>query len=123
MSTKHLVIGYAGLRIAYAVGLLAAPARTARPWVGPDAARPAAAIGLRGLGARDLALAGGAIAAVMSGAQARPWLAACAVSDAADLAATLVTDGEALPPRAKLGTVAAAGGSGAAGAVLAVWEG
>jgi hypothetical protein len=121
MSRKHLVIGYAALRIGYAAALIAAPGRTARPWVGADAARPAASIGLRGLGARDLALAAGALAAALSGAPARPWLAACAASDAVDLAATLAVDGGALPPRAKLGTVAAAGGFGATGAALAAW--
>jgi hypothetical protein len=121
MNRKHLIAGYAALRIGYAIALIAAPGRTARPWVGPDAERPAATIGMRGLGARDLALAAGALAATLSGSPERPWLAACAASDAVDLAATLVVDGDALPPRAKVGTVAAAGGFGAAGAALAAW--
>jgi hypothetical protein len=119
VSRRNLIVGYAALRIAYAVGLIAAPGRTARPWVGPGADRPAAVIGLRGLGARDLALAGGALAAALSNAPARPWLAACAASDAVDLSATLIADGDALPPRAKPGTVVAAGAFGAAGAALA----
>jgi len=121
MSLKRLVIGYAALRVGYAVALLAAPGRTARPWVGPAAGDPAAAIALRGLGARDLALAVGAAAAVLSGAPARPWLAACAASDAVDLIATLAADSEPLPRRAKPGTAVAAGSFGAAGAALAVW--
>jgi hypothetical protein len=121
MSRKHLVIGYAALRIGYAAALLASPGRTARPWVGSAAAEPAAAIALRGLGARDLALAAGALAAAVSGGAARPWLAACAVSDAVDLTATLIADGDALPSRAKPGTAAAAGSFGAAGAALAAW--
>jgi hypothetical protein len=57
MSRRSLIAGYAVLRIGYAVALIAAPGRTARPWVGSDAERPAAAIGLRGLGVRELALA------------------------------------------------------------------
>jgi hypothetical protein len=121
MTRKHLIAGYAALRIGYAVALIAAPGRTARPWVGADAERPAATIGMRGLGARDLALAAGALAAALTDKPDRPWLAACAASDAVDLAATLVVDGEALPSRAKIGTVAAAGGFGAAGAALAAW--
>ena len=64
---RQLVIGYSGLRVAYALGLLAAPGRTARPWLGADAGRPAGAIALRGLGARDLALAAGALTAAISG--------------------------------------------------------
>ena len=62
----------------------------------------------------------GAIAALASGGSARPWLAACAASDAADLIATLVADGDELPARAKPGTVMAAGAFGAAGAALAL---
>jgi len=34
MSTRTLIKGLAGLRIAYAAGLLAAPGRVASPWIG-----------------------------------------------------------------------------------------
>lgn len=116
--TRQLVIGYSALRALYAVGLIAAPARVARPWLG-DVRRASAAIPTRGVGARELALSAGAITAAVSGTPAPPWLAACAVADAADIAATLgVKDGE-LPPRSKLGTVLAAGTFGTAGLVLA----
>jgi hypothetical protein len=120
VSRKQLIVGYSALRIAYALALLAAPGRVARPWVGVDARRPAAAVGLRGLGARDLALAAAAAWAAQTGG-ARPWLVACAAGDAVDLAATLVADGDALPQRAKPGTAAAAGSFGIAGAALAAW--
>ena len=116
---RELIVGYSGLRIAYAVALIVAPGRTARPWVGENAGRAASAIALRGLAARDLALAVGALAAELSGAPARPWLAACAAGDVADLAATLVAEGDGLPARAKPGTVAVAGAFGAAGVGLA----
>jgi hypothetical protein len=122
MRRDRIVIGYAALRVAYALGLLAAPARVARPWLGADSGRPAAEVALRGLGMRDLALAAGAAAAAATGGPARWWLAACAAGDAADLAATLSADGERLPPRAKAGTLAAAGGFGAAATALALWE-
>jgi hypothetical protein len=121
VSRKQLIVGYSALRIAYALALLAAPGRVARPWVGSDAGRPAAAIGMRGLGARDLALAAGAAWAAHTGGASRPWLVACAAGDAVDLAATLVADGDALPQRAKPGTAAAAGSFGIAGAALAAW--
>lgn len=118
LATKRLVIGYAGLRAVYAAGLLVAPDRVARPWLG-DVHPAAAAIATRGLGARELALCVGAVAAVMSGAPARPWLLACVASDATDVAATLAADGDALPPRSKPGTVLAAGAFGAVAAMLA----
>jgi hypothetical protein len=122
MTRQRTVIAYAGLRIVYALGLLGAPGRIARPWLGADASRPAAEVALRGLGMRDLAVAGGALVAAANSEPARWWLAACAAGDAADLAATLGVDGACLPRRAKLGTLAAAGGFGAAAAALALWE-
>jgi hypothetical protein len=117
--TARAVAGYGALRIAYAVALLAAPGRTARPWLGEAAGRPGATVAIRGLAIRDLVLAAGAVAAAASGGSARPWLAACAVSDAVDLTATLAADGAELPPRAKPGTVVAAGSFGAIAAALA----
>jgi hypothetical protein len=119
---KRAVIGYASLRIAYALGLLAAPGRVARPWLGSAAAAPGGTIAVRGLGGRDLLLAAGALAAAASGTSARAWLAACAASDAVDVAATLLADGAGLPSRAKPGTAVAAGAFGAAGAALALRE-
>ena len=53
--TKRLVIGYSTLRALYAVGLLVAPARVAKPWLG-DVSRASASIPTRGLGARELML-------------------------------------------------------------------
>jgi hypothetical protein len=118
-----LVIGYAALRIAYSVALLAAPGRVARPWLGDSARQAGGTIAVRGLGVRDIALSAGALTAAASGNSPRPWLAACAVSDAVDLTATLIADGDRLPARAKPGTVAAAGVFGAAAAALAIREG
>jgi hypothetical protein len=118
MRSRDLVIGYAALRVAYGAALVVAPGRTARPWVGVAAGQPAAAIALRGLGVRDLALAAGAATSGDPG----PWLAACAAGDAVDLTATLTADGESLPPRAKLGTAIAAGAFGVAGIALALLE-
>jgi hypothetical protein len=119
---KRLVIAYSALRIVYALGLLARPARVARPWLGADAGRPAAEVALRGLGMRDLVLATGALTSAAAGMPSRWWLVACAAGDAADLAATLGADGERLPGRAKAGTLAAAGGFGAMAVVAAAWE-
>ena len=116
------MIGYSGLRIAYAVALLVAPERTARPWLGDVSGEAGTTIAVRGLGVRDLAVSAGALASAASGRSARAWLAACAASDAVDLVATLLADGERLPSKSKPGTVAAAGVFGAAAAALAATE-
>jgi hypothetical protein len=121
MNRRRLVIGYAALRVGYAVALLAAPERTARPWLGEVAKEAGTTIAVRGLGVRELVLSSGALANAASGRSARAWLAACAASDAADLIATLVADGD-LPAKSKPGTVAAAGAFGAAAAALAASE-
>ena len=120
MPSRQLVIGYSVLRIAYAGALLATPGRTARPWLGEVSDRAGTTIATRGLGARDLVLAAGALAAAASGrASPRWWLAACAAADAVDLTATLVADGDELPQRSKPGTAIAAGSFGATAAALA----
>jgi hypothetical protein len=119
MTLKQIVAGYSALRIAYAIALLVAPGRTARPWLGAAPATPGGEVAVRGLGARDLAISAGALAAATRGGQTRWWLAACAASDGVDVAATLAADSEGLPPRAKLGTALAAGAFGAAAAALA----
>jgi len=118
MPQKQLVIGYCALRAAYAVGLLAAPRRVASPWLG-DLSEASSLIAVRGLGIRDLALCIGATVATASDAPATSWLALCTVSDAVDLAATVLTHSHELPPRSRAGTVLAAGSFGLAAAGLA----
>lgn len=120
MSLRSVTIAYAALRIAYAAALLAAPARTVRPWLGDAGATPGGEIAVRGLGGRDLVLSAGVALAAASGQSARLPLAACAASDAVDLGATLAADGDGLPDRSKLGTALAAGAFGLLGAALAV---
>jgi hypothetical protein len=112
---------YAGGRLAYSAGLILAPRRTAAGWIGADdASRTGAQIGLRGLAARDTALAIGLLLADAGGRRRRPWFALCALGDLADLAATLAAPAAALPPNSRLGTTALAGGSAVVGALLAV---
>jgi hypothetical protein len=110
---------YAAGRIAYAVGLLGAPGRVGSSWIEVDARRPAAQVGLRGLGARDLALSVGILAFADDADRLRPWLWATAGSDCADVAATLVA-GEALSVRARAGAALVAGSAALAGFVLAL---
>lgn len=107
---------YALGRLAYSGGLVLAPAQVATAWLGPDAARAPAQVALRGLAARDAALAVG----VLAGRKPRVWLLLCALGDVGDVAATLAAPAGTLPPKARPGTIALAGGSALAGLVLAL---
>ncbi|MCA1689074.1 MAG: hypothetical protein LC720_01060 [Actinobacteria bacterium] len=112
---------YALARLAYSGGLIAAPERLAGPWLGAKAAgRPATQIALRGLAARDAALATAVLGCAVTGRDPRLWLVLCAVGDAADLAATLAAPPADLPPHARRGTIALAGGSAVLGLLLAL---
>jgi hypothetical protein len=63
-------------------------------------------------------LAAGVLATAGDGRRQRGWIAACAISDLVDLAATLATPDDALPPNARWGTAAVAGGAALVGALL-----
>jgi hypothetical protein len=95
-------------RIGVGVALVVAPERVTSLWLGSDAGRPGARVVTRGLGARDVALGVGALAADDSELQA--WVAAALVGDTADLVAT-VAAGKSLPLRGRMlvGAVAAGG--------------
>src|SRR5512133_4254770 len=77
-------------RVALGLTALAWPAVPARPWVGASADDLAARVFGRALGARDLALGLGALAALQGPAagsgQAAAWVGAGALSDALDVA-------------------------------------
>ncbi len=111
-------------RVALGVTALAWPAVPARPWVGAAADDVAARVFGRALGARDLALGLGALAALHGPAEtgsARAWVAAGALSDALDVAASLASWRE-LPRVTRWLVAASAGGAalaGAAGALVA----
>jgi hypothetical protein len=109
---------FAAGRIAYAVGLLALPGPVGSSWIEADAGRPAAQVGLRALGARDLALSAGILAFADDAERLRPWLWATAGSDCADVAATLLA-GDALSAGARAGAALVAGSAALAGFALA----
>jgi hypothetical protein len=77
-------------RIGFGAGYLVAPG-SAGSWVGRTASKPGGRVLVRALGARDLALAGGALRAVLrrKPKDSARWMLAQAVADGADLAATL----------------------------------
>ncbi|MBV9204727.1 MAG: hypothetical protein JO037_04840, partial [Actinobacteria bacterium] len=100
---------------------LAVPSVPARPWVGAAADGLAARVFGRALGARDLALGLGALAALQQPAagSARGWVAAGALSDALDVAASLSSWRE-LPRAGRWLVVASAGGAALAGLIGAL---
>lgn len=110
---------YAVARLGYSAGLIFTPERLATPWLGDGAATTSTTIALRGLAGRDVALAAGVLAATFTRRDPRAWLLLCALGDVADLAATLAAPSDELPPNARRGTVALAGGSALLGLALA----
>jgi hypothetical protein len=115
---RKATIAVLGLRIAYGVMLVAAPERVARRWLGAAAGTAATQVPLRGLGAREVVLHGGAFAAACSGAPLRPWLAGSIAGDLADIAAT-AAGRDQLPQGAVAATLLVAGGSALLSATLA----
>jgi hypothetical protein len=96
---RYLAAALALNRCAFGLGYLLAPARMGRGWVDQAAERPATQVMIRGLGARDLSLGIGALWSIANDeASVRPWFAAHALSDAADLVATVAASKD-LPPR------------------------
>ncbi|MDP9346288.1 MAG: hypothetical protein M3P44_11290, partial [Actinomycetota bacterium] len=86
---RTAAIAVLGLRLAYGAGLVAAPQRLAQRWLGPTSGSAPVQVPLRGLGARELVIHGFAIAAALRGDPVRPYLAASAAGDMADILATL----------------------------------
>ncbi len=110
-------------RVALGLTALAWPSVPARPWVGAAADDVAARVFGRALGARDLALGLGALTALQRPAadpgSACAWVAAGALSDALDVAASLSAWRE-LPRGSRWLVVASAGGAALAGAAGAL---
>jgi hypothetical protein len=101
-------------RIAFGIASLAAPALTGRTLAGPGGALPDAQAFLRGMGAREIGLGLGLLAAMRSGAPVRRWVVAGLLADAGDLAG-IAGAWQQMPPAkrwAGLGTAGAAAASG-----------
>jgi hypothetical protein len=110
-------------RVALGLTALAWPSVPARPWVGTSEDDLAARVFGRALGARDIALGLGAVRALQRPAaepgSAAAWVAAGALSDALDVAASLSSWRE-LPRVGRWLVAASAGGAaviGVAGAL------
>jgi hypothetical protein len=115
---RAATVGLLGFRIAYGVALVAAPTRLARRWLGPAAETAPTQVPLRGLGAREALIHGGALAAALTGAPLRPWLAASIAGDLTDIAAT-AAGRDRLPDGSARATLVVAGTSALISAALA----
>lgn len=116
---RKLAAGVLAFRVAYGAALLIAPGKVAgNRWLGPGAHRPAATVALRGLGAREVALHGIALATLARGGPVRPWLAASIVGDLADIVAAFASR-DGLPDGSAAATAAVAGGSAVLTAAVA----
>ena len=113
-------------RVAIGVIALARPSVPARPWVGASADDVTARVFGRALGARDLALGLGALAALQGPAagagSARAWFAAGALSDTLDVVASALAWRE-LPRVTRWLVAASAGGAAVTGAGAALAPG
>jgi hypothetical protein len=108
MNERSLGSAFAFVRLAIGGVVLLAPGVVSR-WIGPRAGEPPVKTLTRSLGARDVALGAGLLAALDRGEAAGPWLRAGVVADATDLVATLVALRH-LPRAGALAAAAAAGG-------------
>ena len=119
---RAAAVAVAGLRIAYGAALALAPGATGGKWIGSDARRPAASVAFRALGAREVALHAGAVAAAVRGDSVRPWFIASMLGDLTDMVATAGASAH-VPDDAPLKTFAVAGGSALlSGAVVAALD-
>ena len=110
----------AGARVALGVVALAWPVLPARPWVGARGDDLTARVFGRALGARDLALGLGTLNALRdTDESAAAWVAAGALCDALDVAASAASWRE-LPRAGRWLVVASAGGAAVAGTVGAI---
>jgi hypothetical protein len=120
---RQAATGAAAARVAVGVAALAWPSVPARAWTGASKDELTADVLGRALGARDLALGLGTLAAIRN-APASPWpsgalYAAGALSDALDVAITVVA-WPRLPKTTRWLIVAASAGAALAGAAGAL---
>lgn len=107
-------------RVAYGAALLVAPGKVAgNRWLGAGAREPAASVGLRGVGGREVALHGLALIRMLRGEPVRPLLFASAAGDLVDVGATAAARG-GLPAGSPAATAAVAGGSAALSLAIAL---
>ena len=116
MEGRDLAVSLAGGRITIGVVSLLAPGAVAHTMTGRDGSEGATRLFARMVGARDLGLGLGLLAALNRGAPVRGWLEASAVVDGIDAAACLLAR-----RHLRTSVFPAAVGLAAAGALLSAW--
>jgi hypothetical protein len=116
MEARDLAVGLAGGRIAIGVVSLLVPGVVVRAMMGRDGDSGGTRLFLRVVGARDLALGVGVLAALDRNAPVRGWLRASAVADGLDAAGSLFARHHLRPT-----VFPAAAGAATAGALLSGW--
>ncbi len=89
MDHRQLLRALACGRVVVGATLLIAPARAGGRWLGPVTRQRGAAVAIRALAVRDLAIGAGTLDALANGTPVRPWALAGAAGDLVDAAATL----------------------------------
>jgi hypothetical protein len=90
MQARDLAVGLFAGRIAIGVLSLLAPGLVGRAMIGPDGESGGTRVLLRVVGARDLALGIGVLAALDRSAPVRGWLRASAIVDGLDAVGSLL---------------------------------
>jgi hypothetical protein len=116
MEARDLAVGLAGGRIAIGVVSLLAPGLVGRAMIGSEGDSGGTRLLLRVVGARDLGLGIGVLAALDRGAPVRGWLRASAVVDGLDAAGSLLARQHFRPT-----VFPAAASAATAGALLSGW--
>ena len=108
-------------RTAFGVNYLVRPEEANKSWIGPVAKVPGTQVIVRSQGARDIALGGGTLRAIVRGdeRELRAWVLGQTVADAADAFATWAARRKLPKRQAKLAMLVA-GGSTLVGAAAAI---
>ena len=110
-------------RFIVGIVFIANPKIMEEAWIGKQARLPGPQLLTRAVGARDLTLgAGGIQAVVRNDGSAQQWLAAAAVCDAVDFAATY-TAGRGIPRSARASVLVIAAASATLSAIAAIGTG
>jgi hypothetical protein len=113
VNARTLAQGLAAGRIALGLAMFLAPTQASRQWLGPDAERPGTTIAVRALGARDVVLGVGTLAALRDDRRgASPWIEGGIVADGADAVASLLSKSPAAGRVMGVGVASAAAATG-----------
>ena len=111
MNARTILTTVAAGRLVIGAALVAKPqSPVGTGWIGDDARRPTSALLFRSVGARDMAIGLGTLAAQRNGSPLKPWLLGATLADAVDLAATFAA-GSAIPKAGRAAIALLAGGA------------